>query len=195
MSKKPKTSGRYFNILLYPDDERFPEQMDALNRFYRYVAIQHDLDLKDDESGEYKKPHIHAVLRIPSSNPTTLKSVVDRVGLQYGNSVHAQVCSNLRSSLRYLTHSDDLNKAQYAIDALFGSEEMIIEAKRAIENADLNTKVLEMLDRLDEIPRPLSTTEFYRVMAGCGLMGAVRAVKISEILFDHNSKFLVYDEN
>ena len=98
MSYKERKSGRYFNILLYPDDERFPHQMECLNEFYRWVGIVHDRDLLDDDSGHLKKSHMHVVLRIPSGNATTLKSVVDRLSLQYGESFHAQVCSNYRKN-------------------------------------------------------------------------------------------------
>lgn len=189
-SKKEKLTGRYFNILLYPDDERFSHQMEMLNSYYRWVGILHDRDLLDSESGEVKKSHMHIVLRLPSGNATTKKSVVDRLSLQYGESVHCQVCGNYRASLRYLCHADDLNKTQYDVDCLLGMPEMVKDAVDAIQNNDLNSKVIEVLDRLDDIPTTLTYSEFLRVMCGYGLFSAVRSLQVSEILNEHNQKVL-----
>lgn len=188
--KKERLTGRYFNALLYPDDERFSNQIQMLNDYYRWVGIIHDRDIKDDDDGTVKKTHMHVVLRIPSGNATTLRSVVDRLCLDYGNSVHAQVCGNYRASLRYLCHADDLNKVQYSCDDLVGSPEMVKDAVDAIQNNDLNSKVIEVLDRLDDIPVTLSYSEFLRVMCGYGLFSAVRSMPVSEILKEHNEKVL-----
>lgn len=192
-----KTTGRYFNALLYLDDVRYPSQIQALNDFYRWVGAIHDKDIDND--GNLKKPHVHVVARIPSSNATTLRSFVDRVGLSYDTthddgsvttSVHAQVCKSFRSSLRYLVHADDLNKFQYDEDILIGTNDMIGEAHKAINNVTLDSKVLELLDRLDDIDAPITSySDFLRFACGLGLYSAVRSIAYSEVIKEHNERY------
>lgn len=194
MSKK---TGRYFNALLYIDDERYPCQIQALNDYYRWVGAVHDKDIDND--GNLKKPHVHVVARLSSSNATTLRSFVDRVDLCYKRvhedgsvteSVHAQVCNSFRSSLRYLTHADDLNKFQYGEDCLIGTNDMIGEAHKAINNVTLDSKVLELLDRLDDIDAPINSySEFLRFACGLGLYSAVRSIAYSEVIKEHNERY------
>lgn len=192
-----KKTGRYFVALLYPDDERYPSQIQALNDLYRWVGAVHDKDI--DNEGNLKKPHVHVIARIPSSNATTLRSFVDRVGLEYTTrhedgsvsaSVHAQVCKGLRSSLRYLTHADDLNKYQYDEDILIGTNDMIGEAHKAINNVTLDEKVIELLDRLDDLDAPINRySDFLRFACGIGLYSAVRSIAYSEVIREHNERY------
>lgn len=195
--RKEPTSSRYFTAILYLDDERFPSQLEVLNSSYRWVGIVHDRDF--DENDNLKKSHMHIVARLPSGNSTTKKSFVDRVNLEYRkvhkdgsvtSSVHAQCCINYRGALRYLVHADDLDKQPYDENDLQGHPEMISDAIKAIQNRDLNTTTIELLDRLDDIPVALSYSDFLRVMCGYGLASAVRSVKVNILLEEHNKKVL-----
>lgn len=64
--KKPddkKTRNRYFEAILYPEDENYIKYMDNIKKFYQEVTyITHDRDI--DENGDIKKPHTHILFKV-----------------------------------------------------------------------------------------------------------------------------------
>ena len=158
MNNKRKLTGRSFIALLYPDDPLYSSQREVISSKYRFVGILHDRDI--DSDGNLKKSHEHIILRLPSGNPTSLKSIADSLFMDYdelrddsGNLIRldrckVQVCSSYRSSCRYLLHADDLDQFQYDISNLFGNEDMIKDVKRFTSSNTLDEKVLELFDML-----------------------------------------------
>lgn len=202
MSVRPLT-GRQFNALLYPDDPLYSDRLETLSNYYRWVGILHDRDI--DADNEILKPHVHIVARLPSSNGTSLKSFADRLQLPYdvlrddNNKIidivgcHAEVCRNYKRSLRYLLHADDLDKFQYDTSSLFGDPEMIKEVVSAVENLTLDSRIVKLIDLLDNTHCYLSESDFARLVAGAGLWSALKSMPhwiIQPIFEAHNEKYI-----
>lgn len=202
-------SGRYFCVLLYPDDSLWDYRLKQLQEHYEYVCIKHDKDVwdfpdTDHEVGDLKKPHYHFVIRIPSKNPTSLISVFNRLSLPYVPLKDDQgilkqldgpacVCLNRRASFRYLVHADDLNKVQYSEDDIqSNNSDMLHDCLNAIMNSSLDYKVLEMVELLDNIDYPISKKDFAVLCAQAGLWSAVRGTPqfmLQDMLEEHNNQF------
>lgn len=203
MNNKRKLTGRSFIALLYPDDSLYLNQRQAIELKYRFVGILHDKDI--DSDGNLKKPHEHIILRLPSGNPTSLKSVADSLFMDYDelrdengqlirlDRCKVQVCSSYRSSCRYLLHADDLDQYQYDISSLFGNEDMIKDIKRFTSSNTLDEKVLELLDLIDNTHCYIDRGSLARMCAGAGLYSAFRAVPswiMEPYLENHNSHYV-----
>lgn len=72
------------------------------------ISPLHDKDINDD--GKFKKPHYHILLKYPSK-----KSIqqVYSLCLKLGSHVPPDTVDSFDGYLRYLTHVDDPDKAQY----------------------------------------------------------------------------------
>lgn len=58
-----KIRNRYFEAILYPEDENYINYMENIKKFYHEVTyIIHNRDI--DEKGEYKKPHTHILFKV-----------------------------------------------------------------------------------------------------------------------------------
>lgn len=208
MSTKRKLTGRSFMALLYPDDPLFDSQKSVISSKYRFVGILHDRDI--DSDGNLKKPHEHVILRLPTGNPTSLKSVADSLLMDYDelrddsgilirlDRCKVQVCNSYRSSCRYLVHADDLDQFQYPLSDLFGSEDMIKDVKRFTSSNTLDEKVLELFDLIDNCHSYIDRGSLARMCAGAGLYSAFRAVPswiMEPYLESHNSKYVGFSSD
>lgn len=99
---------RYWSFIAYP--ESLPENWkDILQETGLQIAISplHDKDLNAD--GEIKKPHYHLVLFF--NGPTTYNRV-EKISKMINATIPKRVISPI-GMIRYLTHKDNPEKAQY----------------------------------------------------------------------------------
>lgn len=101
---------RNWALIAYP--ESMPENWEqVLTETGLEVCISplHDKDEKEDSPGELKKPHYHIIIKYPG--PTTNNTVKE-----LAESINAPTwrpVESLRGAVRYQTHKDNPEKAQY----------------------------------------------------------------------------------
>lgn len=153
MSKKKKAQNstpaprrtNTFAFLIYPEWSNFKQIITYIQN-ERYALILHDMDIKDDETGELKKPHVHVVVRFQGRR--TLQSVQNEYKKQGVEPRFVETC-NERVMLRYLTHIDDKDKHQYPYERIDTNDVKWVE--RAYKDNLTVTEQLEMLlDYIDK---------------------------------------------
>lgn len=99
---------RYWTFIMYPDS-RPEDWKEFLQQTGLQIAISplHDKDINEDET--QKKPHYHVVLCF--NGPTTYKRVEEITN--YLNATIPKRVMSLIGVVRYLTHKDNPEKAQY----------------------------------------------------------------------------------
>lgn len=110
-----------FTCLVYPDSAP-PNWLDLLGGLHIQAAVSplHDMDIIAD-TGEYKKPHYHVVLRYSSlKSYPQVRADMDVFGGVYppdDNLFRSEcVVRSLPTMLKYLCHLDNPEKAQYSVD-------------------------------------------------------------------------------
>lgn len=101
-----------FTLELYPEWEQISTVLNYIETNFDYAWIQHDKDIHEEgeNQGELKKPHIHAVIKCRARR--MLSSVKNEFAIQGVPTNLINTC-NKRAMLRYLTHIDNPEKAQY----------------------------------------------------------------------------------
>jgi len=101
-----------FTLELYPEWEQISTVLNYIETHFGYAWIQHDKDVYEegDNKGELKKPHIHAVIKCRARR--MLSSVKNEFAIQGVPTNLINTCDK-RAMLRYLTHIDYPEKAQY----------------------------------------------------------------------------------
>lgn len=155
-----KLRGRNYNVVY-----NFPKEIDLksiesifLPTIYQLfnvscpnvALILHDKDTKDD--GTPKTPHLHIVLHYESRvyGSLILSTLQQAIGSLFSISqVTCEYCSNIRGSIRYLIHKDDLEKYQYKFEDIYSNfnidvymEDVKNVTIEIIENVCLSSKKL-----------------------------------------------------
>ncbi len=102
---------RTFTAELYPEWDNFAFILTQIRK-YNYAYCLHDKDVKDDETGELKKAHVHVVMKFTGRR--TLSSVKNEM-MGYGVPDNLVNTCNERVMLRYLIHKDNPEKYQYPL--------------------------------------------------------------------------------
>lgn len=105
-----KFRAKNYTMVLYPDD--LPENWrDILAETMLNFVISpfHDKDINPD--GTPKKPHYHALVNA-SGNWIAMNTLVE-LGQKLKGIAEPQKCSNPQGMVRYFTHMDNPEKAQY----------------------------------------------------------------------------------
>lgn len=113
MSTKKESRGRNFATIVYP--ESAPD--DWIEKLTSYhveciVSPLHDLDVKEDDTGELKKPHYHVMLMFNGNkSPDQMREIFSSIG-----GVGCERVESVRSMARYFCHLDekDLRKPVYS---------------------------------------------------------------------------------
>lgn len=104
------TRTRNFATIVY--EESAPEGwLDILDSYHipAFVSPLHSRDLKEDNSGEFKKPHWHVLIMFAGKkSPDSVKELTESFG-----GVGLEKVQTLKAYARYLCHLDDDDKAQY----------------------------------------------------------------------------------
>lgn len=101
---------RYWTAVAYPGDSLPENWKDILTETHLPIAVSpvHDKDI-NESTGEPKKPHIHILFCF--DGPTTrenVRQITDRLNCPMPVAV-----DSVRGAVRYLTHKDNPEKAQY----------------------------------------------------------------------------------
>ena len=102
---------RYWLFEMY-EDSRPIDWLDRLTKtmLRACVSPRHDKDLKEDGSGEFKKPHYHIVLCF--EGPTTYNNALSIAKFCVGSNI-VLPCYSVRGSVEYFIHLNQEDKAQY----------------------------------------------------------------------------------
>lgn len=101
---------RHWALIAYP--ESMPENWEQLlteTGLECCISPLHDRDLKEDDSGELKKPHYHIIVKYRGpTSPSIVKELAGKI-----NAPTWKPVESLRGAVRYQTHKDNPEKAQY----------------------------------------------------------------------------------
>lgn len=188
-----KFKDRKYVAVLYPEDPTHVLAMEKLEAGgYDYAAILHDSDVyesdgEDHKAGELKKPHWHVVIRF-SPNALWNTAVAKDLGIEPN---YLEKCRNLNKALLYLVHRDHLDKFQYDLDKVFGSQSMISVLSKLLTEEDEGLRVLSIVKMVEDEPGYISPTEFLKKACREGYYGEFRRMGTwaSIIVNEHNMSF------
>lgn len=114
MKKDKLLVNRYFSGVLYPEDPKYKEYLNAiLENFTRVTWCTHTRDL--DEEGNTKKEHTHIIFKV-GENARHRKKIAEIIGIPE-NMIEG---CNYKSQLLYLIHANNPEKTQYDISEVEG---------------------------------------------------------------------------
>lgn len=194
-----KFKDRKYVSVLYPDDPTHAAAMEKLESGgYDYAAILHDSDVyetdgEDHKAGDLKKPHWHVVIRF-SPNALWNTAVAKDLGIEVN---YLEKCRNLNKALLYLVHRDHLDKYQYDLDKVFGSQSMISVLSKLLTEEDEGLRVLSIVKMVEDEPDYISPTEFLKKACREGYYGEFRRMGswASIIVNEHNMNFEISQRN
>lgn len=142
--KKTDTRSRVWTFLIYP--ESAPQDIKKIisdNALVGALSPLHDSDKNDD--GSLKKPHYHCVLQFDGKKS---QKQVQEISDLFSGVLPIRVMS-LNGSVRYLTHMDDSDKAQYSSENVyvFGGfdYEKHIQRTNKRDIDDLRTEIIKFI--------------------------------------------------
>lgn len=108
-----KKKERYWTFIMY-EDSRPKNWKELLEEEMIQIAIspRHDRDIKDEETGELKKPHYHVLLCF--NGPTTYKRAYE-IAEKVGANIVKRVLS-VKGMYDYFTHKWNEDKVKYNED-------------------------------------------------------------------------------
>ena len=117
-NKEYRTKNRYFEAILYKEDENFSKYFNNIKtKFTEVTYITHDRDITEEENGEIikKKKHMHIIFKV-GENARHLNSIAKDIEIapNYLQGI------KLIPMLRYLIHLDNPEKTQYDIEEVQG---------------------------------------------------------------------------
>lgn len=191
-----KYRGRVHMILLYPDNESHMEALSKIQKLYDYAGIKHDRDVwteadaklnPEHKAGEYKKEHIHIVLRT-GNNAVWNTALCKDLGIE---EKFCEQAKNTVRALQYLIHYNDTDKVQYTTDEVFGTmKSKLMESLQKDEKSE-GEKVLELIDYIEEQNNPISIRRFASYCASNGYWSEFRrsATIFLKVIEEHNVFF------
>lgn len=150
---------RNFATILYTDS--MPDNVfDLISDLHVPCALSplHDMDIKDDGTGELKKPHYHLLFCLDAK--TTEHAAREMIASIGG--VGLEIVKSKRSYARYLCHLDNSEKAQYDKSGikLFGG--IILDLDGVERNFDLVKELYEIVSEFNcATPRELARSLIY----------------------------------
>lgn len=146
---------RNWQAILYEEsaEKNWAEILNEL--FVTWVASPiHDKDLNED--GQPKKPHYHVYLLFDNAYTYNYaKSIFDQIGAVFPDLASKVIIKNLPACIKYLTHKNKPDKAQYNEADIQHSEDFVIskyEEQPSIEELKKRDREIwyEILDYISE---------------------------------------------
>lgn len=123
-----KVKSRNFKLLLYPDNEFHMNVLSYIRKEYSYLEVYHNQDLKDIETGTFKKAHYHVFVPFGGARwNTSFIAELDTI-CSNGNESIAQFVRSVpdeKRFLRYLIHKDSPEKYQYSKSSVTGTSDLL----------------------------------------------------------------------
>lgn len=196
--KDENPRSRKFLIELYPDNAEHMKAYDKLNKAYNIVGILHNRDVYDKERkneagevvnaiGELKKEHYHIILSF--DNQRFLNPVAKELGIA---SRFVEKVGSYKTVCRYLIHLDDEDKAQYSLDELFGSPDMIADVKKFCnEEQSLTNIAIELMQIIDNTDAYFSEGKLFAKVCELGYCRYYNSLQrgLNAYLCDHNDLY------
>ena len=179
----------YFNLVLYPDEDLSHQKaLDYIRQHYSCAYINHNRDL--DDEGNIKKPHTHVVIRF--NNYRWKNAIATELDIP---SNYIVKCNNFKSSLEYLIHFNDPDKAQYEISEVYGSLKEKLAFYLKDKNISESEKVLFLIDFISSYEMKLSIKDFVVFCCHNNMYDIYRrnAYSFNKIIDDHN--FEIFQKN
>lgn len=184
-----------FLIELYPDNAEHMAVFEKLSKSYNIVGILHNRDVYNkerkneageivNEIGELKKAHYHIIVSF--ENQRYLNAVADEIGLE---NRFLEKPNSFKVIARYLIHLDDEDKAQYTLDELFGSAEMIAKVKSCCTADKSDTYIVnELLAILDSFDSYVDSAAMIRIALEMGYISKYNRYRwlFNDLLYSHN---------
>ena len=188
-----KFRDRKFVAVLYPEDETHVSCIEKLKSGgYNFAAILHDKDIFEDgeHQGELKKPHWHVVLRFKNAVWNT--AIAKELGITEN---YLEACKDVDSSLLYLVHFANPEKAQYDIEDVFGP--LRLKLSTLLSDTDEGTRVMNLIDIIDNSPGPIGYSELLKKAVSAGLYGDLRRMGTFAIglMREHNYEYYKTTQN
>lgn len=142
--KKDKSTDRFRNFtgIIYPDSTSYNYAdiiLIGTEYFDEFGYITHNNDINED--GTLKKEHIHWVGRL--KNPRYAKTISKKLGLNYND---IEIVDNWKQMVRYLTHIDYEDKAQYNVGDIQGTIQDLLQYFTTMEEVEVAKRMLSMRD-------------------------------------------------
>ena len=121
-----KFKSRNVKLLLYPDNSKHMDILNYIRKEYSYLAIYHNKDLSNPETGEVKKAHYHVF--IPFGGPRWNTSFCDELDSLFSGESISRFVRNVPDEnrfLRYLIHKDSPEKFQYPESCVEGTPDLL----------------------------------------------------------------------
>ena len=184
MADSQKFRDRKFCAVLYPEDETHTTAIEKLKSGgYNFAAILHDKDVYEDgeHKGELKKPHWHVVVRFKNAVWNT--AIAKELGIQPN---YLEACANVDAALLYLVHFGNDEKFQYEYESVFGP--LRVRLATLLAEPDEGSRVLSLIDIIDNAPGPLSYSELLKKAVAAGVYADLRRMGTFgvKILQEHN---------
>lgn len=144
-------------LVLYPyEDNSHQVALDYIQFHYdNYAYITHDKDITD--TGELKKKHVHVVIKFDTQR--WRNAIAEELNILPN---YIEKCNNLDTSLKYLIHFDNQDKAQYDIDSVKGPLRQKLENLLNKGSMTESEKVLFLMDFIFSYHKKLELSEFIR---------------------------------
>lgn len=150
---KEKYRSRVHMLLLYPSDIAHVEALEKIKASYDYAYCLHDKDIAED--GSTKKAHWHVVLRF--NQAVWSSAICKELGIEHN---YIENVKRFDNALQYLIHYNDTDKAQYAVDEVFGNlKQKLVESINKVEKSE-GEKVVELIQFIRSYEGVLRVTEF-----------------------------------
>ena len=177
-------------VVIYPDDLEYNNQLMTLCN-YDYIMINHDNDLKDDDSGEYKKLHTHLIIRF--KNARTISALAKECFLKENM---IEPVKNLNSSLKYLIHFKNDEKYQYSIDNVISNCNLFDRLKKlTFEDKTEDEKAYSLFEFISTFEGFLNFNDFFAYVCKTGQYSVYRrdSFTFCKLIDLHNKKFVDYE--
>lgn len=188
MSKDKKILSEKYMINLYPENEEHMKALEYIKWNMNYAYILHDKDITDD--GEIKKEHIHVVVKF--DNARELKALASELNIE-PNMI--KFMNSIKYSIRYLTHKDQKNKAQYNFEQI---KTNMVDIKKYFKEESTEVEDMKkILEFIFSIDRYLYLCEVLEYVLSENIYATYRrsGTQIIKIIEEHNRMFLEKREN
>lgn len=148
---------RFYNFMavIYPDDPNYKMQLDALCQ-YDYIYINHDKDLKEDNT-ELKKLHTHIIVKF--KNARTISAIAKECYLKENM---IEPIKKMSASLKYLIHYKNDDKVQYDIENVVSNCDLLNKLKAMVlDDTPESEKALTLGSYIIEYPGILPFEQFF----------------------------------
>lgn len=140
---KSKVRSKAYSLLLYPDNDNHMITLGVIKQCYKYAYILHNKDREKDLTE--KKDHVHCVVIFNTQK--YLDNFCEEIGI---DSRFVQKVQNLKSSIRYLIHKDDIDKYQYNEGEIVTNMNWINITKYLYDELSVEEKAEKIIDIMVE---------------------------------------------